>query len=53
LLLAGEANLVARAYEVSLRASGPMAKDERFRRAVSLFATPTPEGFDILVQGQL
>ncbi len=53
LQLAGEINLVANAYEVSLRASGPMAKDERFRRAASLFAAPTPEGFDIVVQGQL
>ena len=53
LLLAGEVNLVANAYEVNVRASGPMAKDERFRRAVSIVAVPTREGFDIVVQGQL
>lgn len=53
LLLEGEVNLVANAYAVSLRASGPMARDESFRRAVSIFAAPTPEGFDIVVKGQL
>ena len=40
-------------YEVALRATGPTARDESFRRAVAMLATPTAEGFDVLVQGQL
>ena len=40
-------------YQVSLSAKGPVAKDESFLRAVSVVATPTAEGFDVVLQGAL
>jgi hypothetical protein len=53
LALDGGLNLYADAYAVKLSASGPVARDDGFRRAVSILATPTAEGFDIALQGQL
>ena len=53
LALDGGLNLYADAYAVKLSASGPVARDDGFRRAVSVLATPTAEGFDIALQGQL
>ena len=40
-------------YEVALSATGPVARDESFLRAVSVVATPTAKGFDILLRGAL
>ena len=53
LVLGGDLNLDVGAYAVKLSASGPVARDDGFRRAVSMLATPTAEGFDIVLQGQL
>ena len=53
LALDGDLNLYTDAYAVKLSASGPVARDDGFRRAVSMLATPTAEGFDIALQGQL
>ena len=53
LLLAGDLNLYADGYGIKLSASGPVARDDGFRGAVSMLATPTAEGFDIVLQGQL
>ena len=53
LALDGNLNLYTDAYAVKLSASGPVARDDGFRRAVSMLATPTAEGFDIALQGQL
>ena len=53
LQLDGIVNLSQVGYEVSLSAIGPVARDESFLRAVSVVATPTAEGFDIVLQGAL
>ena len=53
LQLDGIVNLSQGGYEVSLSAKGPVAKDESFLRAISVVATPTAEGFDVLLQGAL
>ena len=53
LVLVGDLNLSMGAYAVKLSATGPVARDDGFRRAVSMLATPTAEGFDIVLQGQL
>ena len=53
LVLVGDFNLSMGAYAVKLSATGPVARDDGFRRAVSMLATPTAEGFDIVLQGQL
>ena len=51
--MSGDLSLFADAYVVKLSAGGPVARDDSFRRAVSILATPTAEGFDIVLQGQL
>ena len=53
LVLVGDLNLSMGAYAVKLSATGPVARDDGFRRAVSMLATPTAEGFDIVLQDQL
>ena len=53
LVLAGDLALSMDAYAVKLTATGPVARDDGFRRAVSMLATPTAEGFDVVLQGQL
>lgn len=53
LILAGTVSLSASDYNVDLTATGPVARDESFRRAVSILATPTAAGFDVLISGQL
>ena len=53
LLLDGDLSLSMNAYAIRLKASGPAARDDGFRRAVSMLALPTAEGFDIMLQGQL
>ena len=52
LLLAGELNIFPDSYSVNLQGSGPVARDDGFRRAVAMLATPSAEGFDIILQGQ-
>ncbi|MEK9624616.1 MAG: hypothetical protein VW103_08660, partial [Halieaceae bacterium] len=53
LILKGTVSLSANDYNVDLTATGPVARDESFRRAVSILATPTAAGFDVLISGQL
>ena len=53
LVLAGDLGLAMDSYAVKLSAIGPVARDDGFRRAVSMLATPTAEGFDVVLQGQL
>ena len=53
LILNGAITLSANGYNIDLRATGPVARDESFRRAVSILATPTAAGFDVLISGQL
>jgi len=53
LLLAGDLRLSNGTYVAKLSATGPMARDDGFRRAVSMLATPTADGFNIVLQGQL
>ena len=53
LMFSGDLKLFTDAYAVRLSASGPAARDDDFRRAVSMLATPTAEGFDIVLRGQL
>ena len=53
LALDGDLRLSMDAYAVKLSANGPVARDDGFRRAVSILATPTAGGFDIVLQGQL
>ena len=53
LILNGAIGLSSNSYDVDLTATGPVARDEGFRRAVSILATPTAAGFDVLISGQL
>ena len=53
LILTGTVSLSTNDYNVDLTATGPVARDESFRRAVSILATPTAAGFDVLISGQL
>ena len=53
LVLGGDLSLSMYTYAVKLSATGPVARDDGFRRAVSMLATPTAAGFDIVLQGQL
>ena len=53
LVLSGDISLSMDAYTVKLSATGPVARDAGFRRAVSILAAPTAAGFDIVLQGQL
>ena len=53
LILSGDLSLFADAYAVKLSAGGPVARDDSFRKAVSILATHTAEGFEIVLQGQL
>ena len=53
LVLDGDLSLSMDAYAVKLSATGPVARDDGFRRAVSMLATPTAGGFDIALQGRL
>ena len=53
LVLSGDISLSMDAYTVKLSATGPVARDDGFRRAVSILAAPTAAGFDIVLQGQL
>ena len=53
LVLAGELSLAMDSDAVKLSATGPVARDDGFRRAVSILAAPTAAGFDIVLQGQL
>ena len=53
LILSGDLSLFADAYAVKLSAGGPVARDNSFRKAVSILATHTAEGFEIVLQGQL
>lgn len=53
LILTGTVSLSTTDYNVDVTATGPVARDESFRRAVSILATPTAAGFDVLISGQL
>jgi len=53
LVLDGDLSLAMDTYAVKLSATGPVARDDGFQRAVSMLATPTAAGFDIVLQGQL
>lgn len=53
LVLDGDLSLSMDAYALKLSATGPVARDDGFRRAVSMLATPTAAGFDVVLQGQL
>ena len=53
LVLSGDISLSMDAYTVKLSATGPVARDDGFRRAVSILAAPTAAGFDLVLQGPL
>ena len=53
LVLNGTVTLSGARYSIDLNATGPVARDESFRRAVSVLATPSATGFEVLISGQL
>lgn len=53
LVLNGTITLSEARYSIDLNATGPVARDESFRRAVSVLATPSATGFEVLISGQL
>lgn len=53
LVLNGIVTLSGARYSIDLNATGPVARDESFRRAVSVLATPSATGFEVLISGQL
>ena len=53
LVLSGTITLSGARYSIDLNATGPVARDESFRRAVSVLATPSATGFEVLISGEL
>ena len=53
LVLNGTVTLSGARYRIDLNATGPVARDESFRRAVSVLAIPSATGFEVLISGQL
>lgn len=53
LVLNGTVTLSGARYSIDLNATGPVARDESFRRAVSVLAIPSATGFEVLISGQL
>jgi len=48
----GDIALSADRYRINLQAAGALARDEQFRRSVAVLATPSAEGFDIVLEGR-
>lgn len=53
LLVNGEVMLSGQSYKIDLQGAGAMALDQNLQRAIMLVAEPTPQGFALLLEGNL
>ena len=52
LVLSGELSATLTGYQVAIQATGPVARDVSFRKAMSMLAIPNQEGFSVSLAGQ-
>jgi len=52
LVLSGNVSATATDYQIAVEARGPVARDDAFRQAMSMIATPTQDGFSVSLTGQ-
>ena len=52
LMLSGELSATLTDYQIAVEATGPLARDESFRRAMSIIAIPNQDGFSVSLTGQ-
>ena len=52
LVLSGELSATPTGYQIAVEATGPLARDESFRRAMSILAIPNQDGFSVSLTGQ-
>lgn len=52
LMLSGELSATLTDYQIAVEATGPMARDESFRQAMSIIAIPNQDGFSVSLTGQ-
>ena len=50
--LSGNVSATATDYQIAVEATGPVARDDAFRKAMSMIATPTQDGFSVSLTGQ-
>jgi hypothetical protein len=52
LLLSGDLSATVTGYQIAVEASGPVARDDAFRQAMSIIAIPNQDGFSVSLTGQ-
>jgi hypothetical protein len=52
LLLSGELSATVTGYQIAVEATGPVARDNAFRQAMSIIAIPNQDGFSVSLTGQ-
>ena len=52
LLLSGNVSATATDYQIAVEATGPVARDDAFRQAMSMIAIPNQDGFSVSLTGQ-
>jgi hypothetical protein len=50
--LSGNVSTTATDYQISVEATGPVARDDAFRQAMSMIAIPNQDGFSVSLTGQ-
>ena len=50
--LSGSLSATLTAYQIAVEATGPVARDESFRQAMSMIAMPNQDGFSVSLTGQ-
>ena len=50
--LSGNVSATAMDYQIAVEATGPVARDDAFRQAMSMIAIPTQDGFSVSLTGQ-
>lgn len=52
LMLSGDLSATLTGYQLAVQATGPVARDESFRQAMSIIAIPHQDGFSVSLAGQ-
>ena len=52
LQLSGNVSATATDYQIAVEATGPLARDDAFRQAMSMIAIPNQDGFSVSLTGQ-
>jgi hypothetical protein len=50
--LSGNLSSTLTDYQIAVEATGPVARDESFRQAMSIIAIPNQDGFSVSLTGQ-